>query len=83
MPYPLEIPEPLSSSEEAAYQREKRQLDDPYWHDYGKCGLPLELQVTHKVVYGKVARISRYYCQVHDVLVDLSGYEVGHHSFDS
>jgi len=77
-----DAPIELSSDEEAEYERQKKQLDDPYWHDYGKCGQPLELRITHKAVYKKISRISRYYCQAHDVLVDLSGYEVGHHSFD-
>ena len=73
---PLEFPEPLTESERQEYLRQAAQLDDPFWHDHGKCGKPLRLQLEAGRI--RHTRFHRQYCVVHKVLVDMSGYEIGH-----
>ncbi|MDQ3820710.1 MAG: hypothetical protein M3362_23915 [Acidobacteriota bacterium] len=75
----MSIPEEsldLTSEEQEEYERQTRQLSDPHWHDWGKCGEQLEL----RFVSGKKrhTRFHRLYCVVHKVLVDMSGYEIGY-----
>ena len=73
---PLEFPEPLTESERQEYLRQAAQLDDPHWHDHGKCGEELE----YRPEYGRVrhTRFDRKYCVVHKVRLDMSGYEIGY-----
>lgn len=76
MSRPLEFPEALTESETQEYLRQAAQLDDSRWHDYPKCGEELEYRpesgrIRHAVFH-------RQFCVVHKVLVDMSGYEIGH-----
>lgn len=73
---PLEFPEPLTESEHQEYLRQAAQLDDPRWHDSGKCGETLLDRSESRRV--RHARFHRWYCPVHEVLVDRSGYEIGY-----
>lgn len=73
---PLEFPEPLTESERQEYLRQAAQLDDPFFHEWAKCGEPLQLRFESGRV--RHTRFHRQYCVVHKVLVDMSGYEIGH-----
>jgi len=66
----------LTSDEQAEYERQVKQLNDPHWHDWGKCGEPLEQRFYSGEK--RHARFHRMYCVVHKVVVDMSGYEIGY-----
>lgn len=77
-----EEPIELSEDEQREYDRQIQELADPRFHDSGKCGEPLTLRVTLKtttrlngVIKGHYIR--RKFCPVHQIEVDLSGWEVG------
>jgi len=76
-PSPIE----LSREEQEELDRQNQLANDPYFHDIIRCGKPLKLRIIRKVVYNKPSNLSRYYCEVHDVLLDMSGYEIGKHPF--
>jgi hypothetical protein len=66
----------LTAAEEEEYLKQVRFLDNPRWHDWGKCG---QLLIAH--TYGKRhVRFHRQFCQVHQVIVNMSGWELGESS---
>lgn len=74
-----EDPLHLSTDELAEYERQLKELSSPYFHETVKCGNPLTIRVIVKVTYGRINKLRRLYCEAHDTLVSLSGWEIGHH----
>lgn len=76
--------EELSPEEITEYEREKKELASPYFHDFGKCSKPLLVCFIFKKYTGDhSAKMRRQYCQTHKVIVDLSGWQLGFHSGES
>jgi hypothetical protein len=66
----------LTKEEELEYYRQLRILDDPHFHEWAKCGRPLVPYSYHKEKLRK-AKFHRQLCTVHNVIVSMSGWEIG------
>lgn len=63
----------LTSDEQAEYERQQKELADPHFHDEPKCGKALLVALIFK----RHTKLSRLYCEVHHVVVNMSGFEIG------
>jgi hypothetical protein len=63
----------LTKEEELEYYRQVRIFDNPHFHEEAKCGQPLQPSDYHK----RHTRFHRQFCPVHQVIVNMSGWEVG------
>ena len=63
----------LTPDELAEYERQRKELAHPRFHDSGKCGEKL----LHRVTLKSHAKLNRLYCPVHHLYVDMSGWEIG------
>jgi len=67
----------LTAEEQAELERQNLEAEHPRFHDALKCG-PLEFRLVRKKVYHYHTELSRQYCKTHDVLVDMTGWEIGY-----
>jgi hypothetical protein len=70
---------PLTEQEEAEYQRQLLELQNPHYHERIKCDnvlIPREIRI---IKHKRRMKLNRLYCENHDVLVDGSGWAIGHY----
>ena len=67
----------LTPEEQAELDRQNLLAEHPRFHDRIKCGSPLVLRIIRRKSYGNPIKIRRYYCVVHKVYLNLSGWEIG------
>jgi hypothetical protein len=69
-----QVPIELSSYEKAELERQNLQAqDNSRFHDHLKCGEPLIARNYHK----RHTKFHRQFCAVHQVIVNMSGWEIG------
>lgn len=64
----------LTANEQAEYERQRQELASQFFHDPGKCGKPL--LTAH--IFKRHTRLDRQYCEVHHVIVNMSGWQIGY-----
>ena len=67
----------LSPSEQEEYNRQIKELKHFRFHESVKCSQELITRVIKKPIGKSLALLNRRYCPTHDVLVDMTGWEIG------
>jgi hypothetical protein len=63
----------LTKEEELEYYRQVRIYDNPHFHEEAKCGQ----QLKPFTYYKRHTKFHRQSCPVHEVIVSMSGWEIG------
>jgi hypothetical protein len=67
------MPVTLTADEQRELDRQNALAEHPRYHDELKCGVKLELRFYTK----RHTRFHRQFCNVHQVVVNMSGWEIG------